>query len=232
MTKRWISGIFFFVVAVFIGACLGRQSWNGAIFLTSTSFSSNLRNPAAVHRSLEFSRLDGSELITGTHNRLVTSARILTQPGEMGIELGHFVTRDEQGNRQLACEFYDRVRMVFEADGIATSGERPSMEIEGPCKTGNDITRIEAVWVPVAKILSEKASDMDVTFPENEGVNFKFQNMTGDWPTRWHLKSLRVFNKEEADRSVSLSPEDLHNMGANPLILSWPTTARRPTSFQ
>ncbi len=232
MTKRWLTGVFFFGVAVLVGACLGRQSWNGAIYLTSTSFTSNVRNPAAVHRDLDFTKLDGSELITGTHNRLVTTARVLMQPGQMGIELGHFVTRDDQGNRQLACEFYDRVRFVFEAEGIASSGERPVMEIEGPCKTADDITRIEAVWVPVAKILSEKATDMDLTFPENDGVTFKFQNLNGDWPNRWHLQSLRVFNDGAANRSISMSAEDLHRIGGKPLVLAWPTKSRLPTNAQ
>lgn len=228
--RRWISGVFFFGIAVFIGASLAHQSWHGAIYLTSTSFTSNLRNPAAVHRDLDFTKLDGAELITGTQNRLVTSARVLLQPGQMGIELGHFVTRDDQGNRQLACEFYDRVRFRFEAEGVATDGERPVMEIEGPCRTGDDVTRIEAVWVPVAKILSEKPADMDLTFPDNDGVTFKFENMNGEWPNRWHLQTLRVFNDAEKTRSISISSEDLHRIGGKPLVLAWPTKSRVPTN--
>ena len=228
--KRWISGVFFFGVAVLVGAGLGRQSWHGAIYLTNTSFTSNLRNPAAIHRDLDFTKLDGSELITGSQSRLVTSARVLLQPGQMGIELGHFVTRDDQGNRQLACEFYDRVRFKFEAEGVATGGERPVMEIEGPCRTGSDVTRIEAVWVPVAKILSERPTDMDLTFPDNEGVKFKFENMNGEWPNRWRLQNLRVFNDAEKTRSISMSAEDLHRIGGKPLVLAWPSKDHLPTS--
>lgn len=228
MTKRWMSGVFLFCAALAVGAGLGRLSWHGAIYLTSTSFTS--RNPAAVHRDLDFTKLDGSELITGTRNRLVTTARVLLQPGQMGIELGHFVTRDEQGNKQLACEFYDRVRFRFEAEGVATAGERPVMEIEGPCRTGADITRIEPVWVPVAKILGEKPADMDVTFPENDSVTFRFQNMAGEWPNRWHLQSLRVFNDAEVSRAISFSHEDLHRLNSKPIVLAWPSKGRLPTS--
>lgn len=234
ITRKAIMGTAVFCGAMSFGAYVGRQSWNGAIFLTSRSFTSSLRNPAAVRRDLDFTKLDGAELITGNHNRLITSAKVLfghnEQAGEMGLEFGHFVTRDEQGNKQLACDFYDRIRMTFEAEGMASSGERPTMTIEGPCRTADDITRIEPIWVPVVKILSEKATDMDLSFPENEGVNFKFQDMTGEWPTRWHLSSVRVYNDAENGRSLELSNHDLHQIGGKPVVLAWPSKSRLPTS--
>ncbi len=234
MKKSSMIGIIFFVFAVLAGVFMGRLSWHGAIYLTSTSFTTNLRNPAAVHRDLDFTKLDGAELITGNQNRLVTTARIIlgkeAQAGEMGIELGHFVTRDEQGNKQLACEFYDRMRLKFEAEGVASSGDRPAMEIEGPCRTGDDITRIEAVWIPVTRILGEKPSDMDLSFPESEGVSFKFQNLMGEWPKRWNLTSIRVFNDAESNRSVSFSAEEMHRMGSKPVVLAWPSRDRLPTN--
>jgi hypothetical protein len=229
-SKSFFAGAALFCIAVAVGGFFGRKSWNGAIYLTSTSFTSNVRNPAAVHRDLDFTRLDGSELITGTHNRLVTAARILLEKNEMGIELGHFVTRDEQGNKQLACEYYDRMRLTFEAEGIASSGERPLMIVEGPCRTGADITRIEPIWIPVMKIISEKPSDMDLTFPDDDGVSFKFKDMTSEWPRRWHLTSVRVFNDAETNRSIEISNDDLLRLGGKPVVLAWPSKFRLPTS--
>lgn len=230
-SNKWFAGVAVFCAAVCLGGFAGRKSWNGAIFLTSTSFTSNLRNPAAVHRDLDFTRLDGTELLTGTQNRLVSSARILLEKGgEMGVELGHFVTRDEQGNKRLACDYYDRMRLTFEAEGMAASGERPAMIVEGPCRTGADITRIEPIWIPVARIVSEKASDMDLTFPDDEGVTFKFQDMTGEWPRRWHLTNVRVFNDAETSRSVELSTEALRAINSKPVVLAWPSKDRLPTS--
>ena len=231
-SQKWFAGVAFFCAAVGIGGFAGRKSWNGAIFLTSTSFTSNLRNPAAVHRDLDFTRLSGTELLTGTSNRLVSDARILLEKGEMGVELGHFVTRDEQGNKLLACDYFDRMRLTFEAEGMASSGERPAMVVEGPCKTGNDITRIEPIWIPVTKIVSEKAADMDLSFPEDEGVTFKFHDMTGEWPRRWHLTNVRVFNDAESNRSVELSNDALRTIRPRPVVLAWPSKDRLPTSSE
>ena len=229
--SKWFAGVAFFCAAVCAGGLIGRKSWQGAIFLTSTSFTSNLRNPAAVHRDLDFTRLDGTELLTGTHKRLISDARILLEKkGQMGIELGHFVTRDEQGNKLLACDFYDRMRLTFEAEGMASGGERPSMVVEGPCRTGTDITRIEPIWIPVTKIVSEKAADMDLTFPDDEGVTFKFQDMTGEWPRRWHLTNIRVFNDAETSRSIELPSEALRAIRSKPVVLAWPSKDRLPTN--
>ncbi len=231
-SKRWLAGATLFCVAVGVGGFAGRKSWNGAIFLTSTSFTSNLRNPAAVRRDLDFTRLSGTELLTGTSSRLVSDARVILEKGEMGIELGHFVTRDEQGNKLLACDYFDRMRLTFEAEGMASSGERPAMIVEGPCRTANDITRIEPIWIPVTKIVSEKAADMDLSFPEEEGVTFKFQDMTGEWPRRWHLTNVRVFNDTESNRSVELSNDTLRSIRSRPVVLAWPSKDRLPTSSE
>jgi len=122
------------------------------------------------------------------------------------------------------------MRLTFEAEGMASSGERPSMTVEGPCRTGSDITRIEPIWIPVSKIVSEKASDMDLTFPDNDGVTFKFQDMTGEWPRRWHLTKLRVYNDAETNRSIELSNDALRAIGSKPVVLAWPSKDRLPTS--
>jgi hypothetical protein len=113
---------------------------------------------------------------------------------------------------------------------MASSGERPSMIVEGPCRTGDDITRIEPIWIPVTKILSEKASDMDLAFTDNDGVTFKFQDMTGEWPNRWHLSSVRIFNDSQSNRTIELSADDLHRIGGKPVVLAWPSKNRLPTS--
>lgn len=230
MKRQMLGSLTVFCLAVAAGAVAGRTSWKGAIYLTSTSFTSNVRNPAAVHRDLDETKLEGSELITGTRNRLLAEAKVLLEPGEMGLEFGHFVTRDEQGNRQLACDYYNKIRVRFEADGVASAGEKPTMEIEGPCRTGNDITKIEPVWIPVVKILGEQPSDMDLTFPDSDGLDFKFTNIDGAWPTRWQLSSIQLFNDAEAGRTVYFDALAVRAIRSKPLVLAWPRADRLPSS--
>lgn len=226
--KFLAAGVFFFVAAA-IGFSSGRSSWNGVVYLTKTSFSGSERNPAAIRRNLDFSKLADDELITASQKRLVTAAKVLLHDGDVGVELGHFVTRDLANEKKLACDFYNRMVLRFEADGIAVSGDKPVMEIEGPCRIADDITRIEPVWIPVRRILGESATDKDISFPDQEGVNFRFLHMGGDWPMRWSLASVRLYNDAEGGREVSISRQEMSDIRENPLVLKW-SHERMPTN--
>jgi len=231
MRGKFLAATAFVCVAITAGYFAGRSSWNGVIYISSTSFQGgNTRVPAAIRRDLDFSKLSDDELITASQKRLVTAARVLLQDKEVGVELGHFVTRDEAGEKKLACDFYDRMVLSFDADGIAESGEKPSMEIEGPCRIASDITRIEPIWIPVQRILGENAGNMDLSYPEEGEVNYRFQGMTSDWPMHWSLTAVRLYNSKEDGRQVSISGKDLSELTASPIVVNWEPSARIPTS--
>lgn len=230
MCSKIFGGAVFLCVAIVAGMFAGRTSWNGVVYLSMKNFSGNERNPAAIRRDLDFSKLSDDELITASQKRLVTAARVLLNESDIGVELGHFVTRDESGEKKLACDFYDRMVLSFEAEGIAENGEKPSMEIEGPCKIASDITRIEPIWIPVQRILGENAGDMDLKYPDLGEVNYHFQAMTSDWPMRWGLRAVRLFNSSEEGRQVSISGTDLNQLTDQPIIVNWSGTTRVPTS--
>jgi hypothetical protein len=224
-----ILGGMFFACAAMFGVFVAVHSWNGAIYFSTASLSKDVRTPAAIRKDLDFSHLDGAELITASQKRLVTAARIILQNDDVGVELGHFVTRGATGDRQLACDFYDRVSLQFEAEGVADNGEKPMMQIEAPCRTGTDITRIEPIWIPVKKLQAEHATDMDISYPEQEGVNFRFSHMTGAWPGHWALHSVRLFNGSESGRIVDISNHELHDILHSPLTVNW-QNARVPAA--
>jgi hypothetical protein len=215
------GGLAIFTIAVCVGYFSGTRSWKGVVYLTDDSVLNNSRNPAAIRRELDFSHLDGAELITATQKRLVTAARTIAKEGSIGVELGHFVTRDETGQRRLACDaFYNRLTLRFEADGMASAGEKPVMEIDAPCLTSTkDITAIEPIWIPVKKILATHATNSDLDY--FDGVKFKFENMSGDWPMTWSLQSVRLYNSQESSREVNISKGELHEIRSKPFVINW-----------
>lgn len=221
---KLFGAVAFFVFAVASGYMLGARSWDGSIYVTDMSFGANPRNPAAIKKELDFSRLDGADLITATQKRLVTAAKVideLADTGSLGIELGHFVVRDEEGHRRLACDaFYDRIELRFEAEGITESGETAAMEIDGPCRASEgDISSIEPIWIPVAKIMSEEPVDMDLSY--DEAVKFRFKNMTSSWPKRWRLSAVRLYNTVNETIEVKISARELYKIRETPLVLKW-----------
>lgn len=220
MKIRHIGSAFFFLLAMVGGFYATIQTWGRYTFITDSQLLTKTRVPAAIRRDLDFSKLDGAELITASQKRLVTAAKVILQEDELGIELGHFVTRGETGRSQLACDFYDRVTLRFEAEGIAENGVKPIMEIDGPCRPDQDITQIAPIWVPVAKILNEKPADMDLSY-DADGVAFRFAKMGSEWPLRWSLQSVRLYNGEETGREVSISRRELYDLREKPLVLNW-----------
>jgi hypothetical protein len=224
MMNRIIMGMAFFAFMAFVGYYVGGQSWNGKVLISMGDITDSSRIPAAIRKDLDFSHLDGAELITATQQRLVSAARVVLDPknqGDLGIELGHFVTRAQDGQRKLACDsYYNRLTLRFEAVGVAEGGEKPLMQIDGPCLTSlTDITSIEPIWIPVQKILKEHPADMDLSYDQN--VKFKFESMGTSWPTHWNLQTVRLYNSEEADHEVSISNAELRNIRKQPFLVNW-----------
>lgn len=219
--KSVISAAVVFVLAMVAGLYGGTKSWKGVVYLTDGSRFQNGRKPAAIKRELDFSRLDGAELITATQKRLVTAARTIIRDGLVGVELGHFVTRDANGERRLACDAaYDRIQLIFEADGIASAGEKPEMEIDGPCRSSmTDIASIEPIWIPVEKIMDNRPANMDLDFFED--VKFKFDNMGMSWPVMWSLQSVRLYNSQDPTREVRITTRQMQEIRQQPFVLNW-----------
>lgn len=222
MKPRYLFGVVFFFFMIALGVFVAQFSWNGVVYLSEAELR-NARSPAAIRRDLDFSLLNGADLVTASQKRLVTAARTVSEKGDIGIELGHFVTRGADGRRELACDVYDRVSLRFEAEGIAEGGEKPTMEVESPCTMSRDITMIEAVWIPVQRIMSERSTDMDLSLDERNGskVSFKFSNMTSDWPTQWRLASVRLSDNDQKGPEVSLAGRELRDLLKKPMVLNW-----------
>ena len=215
------SASFAAAVAAVGGFYLAANSWEGTVMVPTSRLSSP-RGPAAIRRVFDFSHLNGSALRLASQKRLVTDARIVATSSKIGIELGHFVTRSADGSRLFACEFFDRVNLTFEAEGIAESGEKPTMNVDGPCLMGQDLNRIAPIWIPVQKITAERtAPGLELSFSEFANVNFRFENIPSDWPKAWVLTSVRVFNSEETGRELAISHRELAEIGGQPLRLVW-----------
>ena len=229
-SKGICSAAAVFAIAMIAGLYSGTKSWKGVVYMTEGTRFQNGRTPAAIKRELDFSKLDGAELITATQKRLVTAARTISRDGLVGVELGHFVTRDSNGQRRLACDTsYNRITLRFEADGIASAGEKPMMEIDGPCQASmKDVASIEPIWIPVSKLLDTKPVDMDVDF--HEGVKFRFHNMNMVWPVSWNLLSVRLYNNVEAGREVNITSRDLRELRQSPLVVNWQEATREPAA--
>lgn len=86
--------MFFFTVGWFL-------SQNSPVARDTVTFSSISRDPAAIKRVYDFSNLQGSALSIATKQRLISGAKVLYEDSSVGIELGHFVVKGGEGEKEL-----------------------------------------------------------------------------------------------------------------------------------
>lgn len=202
-------GLFLFAFSVGYGIMLHTSDW-GPI----------TRDPAAIRNVYDFSSLTGSDLTDAMKKRILAGASVVHEQQSLGVELGHFAMAKITGEKVLACQEFSRVVLRFEAEGIATSGERPVMEVEGACEFSDDMTKIQAIFIPVNKILAEKPSDGEIQYREGRPVTLRFKNITEEWPTRWLLTSVRLSHTGDQKEFLIDSEEVSHILG-RPMMVTF-----------
>lgn len=233
-----LAGAFTFLLFAVFGFWISISAWDGMIYVSDLKLKGlNGRVPAAIPKDLDFSRLNGAELMSASQKRLLTAARVITTQKNIGIEFGQFIIRSTDGQRQLACDFYDRVRVRLQADGIAVSGERPEIEINAPCATSTDLALTEPIWIPTEEIMSGEAVDGEAKFNSNdesvsqsiratlEQTSFRFKNMTHHWPRRWAVTEVTLYRESEPGKEVHVDQSDMKDFNKKPLVLTWPESA-------
>lgn len=158
------------------------------IFKTNEKFLVR-RDPAAIRQTYDFTNLKGNALDIALKQKILGDMEIIKSDDGFGVAFGHFAFTTSDGQKFLGCQYYEKVVAVFEAEGAATSGQKSTMEVSGPCKYSENLTKIVATMVPIKKLMSDKPMDGEISFHD---VSVKFQNLTDSWPTQWHMVNVRM----------------------------------------
>lgn len=163
------------------------------------------RGPAAIPRNYDYSHLEGQALQIAKQDGLLRGARVVSANGEFGIELGHFVAKNNAGAITTACEIYDSIELTFYAGNMAVSGEPPEMVVTGDCSPGDDISTIAPLMIPYQRILGTSVRDRDFDNFANESLQVTFHNVSDEWPVYWALQSIRLTDEDGDELRVNLS---------------------------
>lgn len=184
-------------------------------------YGENWRNPAAIRKNLDFSRLSGPALKKASHRRLTEDIRLVLNDERFGIELGHFVVQGAHGEKEFACEFYDRVQLQFAAQGVAINGKIPQLIVEGNCRISKDINRMTPLWLPIDELKEMPPRNLTSYYFEKEQVFVSVENIDSSWPKHWELKTIRVFNQVKIDREVAVDAKSDENKRLSPVTISF-----------
>lgn len=178
------------------------------------------RDPAAIRGKFDFSDLRGHQLQNAVKARLLTGLQLKKSPEGTGIGLGHFVFVNAKNEKRLACQEFQKVSLNFEAEGMSVGGDKPQMEIQGECVSTPDLSGINPLFVPVAKILNERPGDGEFQFNEGRKLTVRFENVPEAWPKLWLLKSVKLINEKDSEAFVIESDEVAQTLG-HPVVFSW-----------
>jgi hypothetical protein len=212
--------------------CLGLVGFFAAGFLLSRSSkkfpveiaswtNTSRRDPASIKRSYDFSELEGNALSYAAKQRLLDGAEVVSNDKGVGVELGHFVIRGQDGKKEFACQRYSKVVMTFAGDGVAVAGELPKMEVEGACDISSDINRISALYIPVQRIIGEPVADGEFEFRDGQPITLRFANVSDEWPKTWMLEGIKLVDPSGKYTELDVQPAEIRDILKKPLTVNF-----------
>jgi hypothetical protein len=161
------------------------------------------RGPSAIRADLDFSKLKDRDLAAASQTRILSAAKVInTGDGRLGLTLGHFATRDHLGRKALACDVFASVELVFEGEGVAEAGEKPTFTVRAPCETEADFLQLRPIWIPIADIINQAPNSGTIVVAKNQTI--EFQNIPSSWPERWLLTSIKFGSLASAVQSAAI----------------------------
>lgn len=203
------------------GFFLSHQSRVFPVEVANWTDNSSRRDPASIRKNYDFSQLEGSALSYAAKQRLLDGAEVVQNATGVGVELGHFVIRGQDGQKQFACQRYSTVVMTFEGEGSAVGGELPHMEVEGACDMSGDINRISALYIPVSRIIGEPVADGEFDFREGKQIKLRFANVSDQWPKTWQLRGIKLIDPSGKYSELDVQPEEVRDILKKPLTVTF-----------
>jgi hypothetical protein len=179
------------------------------------------RSPASIEQQNLFGFINHTDSLQVTlHKDIVTSLQIAKNERNFQINVRNFLVKNDLENMHL-CEYFNSYTLTFEAEGIATSGERPTMVVSSPCEVSAKTNMPIPVVVPVTDIFKLKPNDTDVSFEVNPKASFSFRNISDMWPEYWVLSKVQFTNSEFSSRDVIIDRKEVYRLSRTPIVMSW-----------
>jgi hypothetical protein len=163
------------------------------------------RDPAAIRKVYDFSTLDGSALSQATKHRIISGFEVIKDEQGLGIALGNFVVKGNQGSKEFSCRKFQTITLSFVSDGVAIAGEKAKMEIEGRCEVSSDINKLMPLILPLNKILGQPVADGEFDFWQEDQIKVRFSNVADSWPAQWTLSKVKMSNDNNEELVVEES---------------------------
>lgn len=231
--RKFLKSIFVFSAFFILGLWSSIRSWQGEEYMSVSQLTSpeSLRDPAAVRRGIDFSQIAGSDFASLSKERILKDATIrIGENGTYGLDLGHFIVRNQNGKPSFACQLYDRVQVKYMGEGIRVNGNIPEMEIEGECHVDSDVMHMSTLWIPYKEIVSGKPTDGFLTFSDGVNVKVKLTNISDSWPKLWFISDVTLKDSTGKNQNLLIERDVISLVQLKSLVMSSTDFAKTPSS--
>lgn len=178
------------------------------------------RDPASISKNFDFTSLADDELEEAIKERLIGGLKVSkSNNGHVDLQLGHFYLANNDGAKSRVCDEFSKIKITFEAEGVALSGERPSMEVFGECQSEVNSVVINPLVIPVKEFMAKAPFEGDFQDRQNGNVSLRFFHTPDDWPLFWVLKEVNFETKDGEE--IEISREEISKILGRPFGLSF-----------
>src|SRR5690606_3697113 len=127
--------------------------------------------------------------------------RLQKEPQNLGLHWGQFLVRNGSGAKVYACEKYPKLELTLQAEGVAYSGEIPTLIVSGPCLSSDDGHSILPFMIPLRN-LHENLRNTP-RYPvrmKEEGEYFTISavHLYEDLPRYWNVVGVKLTNDSDS----------------------------------
>lgn len=188
----------------------------GLLWLAMLVWDHNDRYPAAIPKNNFFAFLDKKDTVSLLEKEVIESIQIKKIENRFQIDIRNFFVRSENSH---ICDIYDSYQLTFEAEGIATNGQRPTMVINSPFQISAKTNLPRPIYIPIKDIFELKPTNTDISFQVNPSVSFQFRNISEMWPEYWVLSEVLLHAK--TNEEILIDRKKIYENSKKPLAMDW-----------
>lgn len=187
--------------------------------LWHTTSISKGRNPASISGAYDFSGFQGESLQAAAKQRILDGLNINKDVQSNSVQLGNFVLLNDQNQKDFVCGLYNHITLSFEAEGVAVSGEKPTLIIDAPCVVGADINNLAPIKIPYQQIKAQNPHSHDMSLQQDGGglLHIQSGNNSDSWPSQWSLTQINLTQDSVPSRILNINQQDIKK----PVFMKW-----------
>ena len=223
-TKIWSWSSF--LLGAFVAALVTfiiHETRKDVVALRTTTTVSKGRNPATIGKAYDFRALQGDTLNQAAKQRILGGLDIQKDLQSNSIQLGNFVLLNDQNQKDFVCGLYNHVTLSFEAEGVAVSGEKPTLIIDAPCTVGGDINNLAPIKIPYQQIKAQNPQSHDMSMEQDGGglIHIQSDNNSDSWPNQWSLTEINLTQDSVPSRILNINQQDIKGFTNKPVLMNW-----------